>query len=339
MTTYPIKGVEDNAAMRRQFGGSSEVGALFGVGYDNMPSRWSLWAVKSGKMEAPPLDDDDRVFMGKVIEPAIAALVRRKTGWDIYPAGVYAVKDGADGKPDMAYRMGATIDYSVSEHEDGPGIIECKNRDFIRWKEDYTDDDASMRDRLQLAHQFACLPGMKWGVVAVLVGGNELKLYRYTRAAMATMIADIEAAWLQFWRDVDAGNEPKLDEGEVPAWLSIHPERPEQPAVVDVTDPTFDQDCATYLSNDATAKAAAKIAAAARARIIQAIEKHGGARSNQYRVRATYIDVPEAVINRKAYQQIRLNFDFDPRPAMDPDAKAATLRAAEAFQAPQKPKE
>ena len=361
MPIIEIKDDEHWHQLRAKHGGSSESGALFGYGYTDLPSKWSLWAIHAGKMATPDLDDDDRVWMGKEIEPVIARMVVRKMGWDLIEKKIYVTHPNPDIK------MGSTVDRYIVEHEDGPGICELKNRDFLRWVDDYTEEDASIRDRIQLAHQFCCHPEATWGAVGVLVGGTELKIYKYKREDLAEMMADIEAGWVDLWRRVAEDDEPELTDGELPNWLRVHQERlREETASLTIEDGSFDDMVEAFQIADVLAKENEKIAKKLKASIVQKLDTHPMARSNRFSVRAKYVEVADTilpvtkgfmkallyslefagnngdgetcgVINtiikdggikaRKGHSRILLKFDDSPMPTRDPEAAAAEHRA------------
>ncbi|MEQ9242062.1 hypothetical protein [Roseovarius indicus] len=97
--------------------------------------------------------------------------------------------------------------------EDGPKILEVKNVDFLRFRgsfnEGYSDrkwndDDpdnvlAPPHIELQIQHQFM-LTGRKWGYIAVLVGGNDLRLIR--RERRDDIIEKIRACVADFWQSI-----------------------------------------------------------------------------------------------------------------------------------------
>lgn len=306
--------------LRRNYGGSSESPALFGLGYEDMPSLWSLWALKSGKLPREELaDDNERAWFGKMMEPVIAAAVTRKTGWQIEERREYVTH------PEPIVKMGCTVDRYVVEHEDGPGIIEMKNRDWLQWADSYTDDRASLRDEIQLAHQFACLPDIGWGVVAVLVSGNDLKLYRYKRDDLTQQMADIQAGWHDLWERVAQGREPLPTHKEFPAWCQAHPTWTpadfEPPFVV--TADGFDELVRQYLDADALAKEKDKVAKDAKAKILAHMEDHGHARSNMWHLRVKASHIKERTQTVKAHTRLSLKVEPYIGAKADPDAAAA----------------
>lgn len=317
MTITIMKTEDQFADIHRNYGGSSFSGALFDRGYADMPSAWSVWAFLSGKLDdlGPDEDENNRVRIGKAIEPVIAGECAFKMGWDLIEGWDYHADSIEDitvsvfrerifvHHPDPDLKIGCTVDRYVREHEDGPGIVECKNRDYLQWIDAYTDDDASIRDRIQLAHQMACHPEITWGAIAALVGGNDLKVYRYKRADLEDMIADIEARWRILFGKVASQEEPSLSAGELPNWLKVHDEAlGETPDVLTITDDafydgeTFDAAVQRYLDANGRRKADEKIEKALKPRIVQHLDEHRFARSNRFKVRATYSKIKPTIL-------------------------------------------
>ena len=321
--------------LRRGRGGSSEAPALYGRGYENLPSAWSLWAFKSGKLDMPEIDDDPRVRIGKRMEAVIAAEVAHQTGWDlrtqIEDKG-HSARQLYVEHPDPALKMGCVVDRYVIEHEDGIGLIECKNRDYLQWVNQYTDDDPSARDLIQLCHQFACHPDVQWGVIAVLIGGNTLKLYPIKRADVLDGIADVEARWADLWRRVKDGDEPELTGDEVPDWLRVHEEKllaTDETDVIEIRDPglgatdiiaaehgvsppkTFDQYVEDYKVASERRKEYEKIEKDAKAHILQRIGEHGVGQSNRFRVGLKFSHVKASMVTLPAGVQTEIAYVLD----------------------------
>lgn len=200
MTLHPMP--TDRAewlALRQQYVGASEVAALFGVQADYQLSHYALWHVKRGI--APPPVDGPRVTWGKRLEEVVAAAVAEEHSAIVQP-GRYAVADGC--------QAGASLDFEfiadpIGEFP-GPGVLETKNVDWMIHRRQWTDGEPPPHILLQLQHQLLCT-GWAWGAVAALVGGNDLRLYRY--AARPRLLADIRRRVDAFW----ASTEPPPADG------------------------------------------------------------------------------------------------------------------------------
>lgn len=195
MRTIDIESDAHRAELRVKHVGGSEIAALF----DASPyiTRWMLFQAKAGRAPLPPADNN-RVAWGELLEPAIAEGVTRAMRWQLLKCTTYAVHDNVPG-------MGCSVDYQVIDHEDGPGLVEIKNVDWLAWRDGWSEERAPLHIELQVQHQLA-VTGHPWGAIAALVGGNELRIY--PRRPDAKAIGAIEAAVSAFWAAVGAGEAP-----------------------------------------------------------------------------------------------------------------------------------
>lgn len=176
-------------ALRQRFVGSSEVAALFGAQAAYQLSHFALWHIKRG-IEPPPVEGP-RIRWGNRLEQVIAEAVAEEHGMEVSP-GRYAVADGC--------RAAASLDFEIAADPTGefagPGALETKNADWMIHRRQWTDGEPPLHILLQLQHQLLCT-GWTWGIVAALVGGNDLRIYRY--AARPRLIADIRRRVDAFW--------------------------------------------------------------------------------------------------------------------------------------------
>lgn len=299
----------DWLAQRAGFIGSSDAAALFGAGYAFMPSVWSLWADKTGKVPRDESDDDERMVWGQLLERPILEVVKRRTGWDVLFPLEDVIKEKYDGVERWGparlriraphIRLASTCDAFVMSHEDGLGLIEVKNRDYLQWRDEYTEDDAAMRDQIQLATQMICVPAASWGVVAVLVGGNDLKLYHYKREDLATVMDDIVERADLLWTQIDDMIEPDvIDERELPAWARVHFDDPiiDQVDVEEKDRERFDEACRTIFIEDPMAKDMVKRVKAAKATITGIVGKCEVAKSPDWYLRIKTSQRQEATV-------------------------------------------
>jgi predicted phage-related endonuclease len=202
-------------AHRARHVGGSECSALFGVQPAYAMGLFALWHVKAGKIQ-PPVVDGPRPRWGLLLEEAIAQAVREERGWTVTKGG-YVMDETTPG-------MGCTLDYvGECDELDGPGCLEFKNTDWIVHKKSWTNDEPPLHVLIQLMHQLGCT-GYKWGAVVALVGGNDLRIYRY--AARPGLIADIRKRVTAFWRSIDEGKPPAIDgsDSAFHALRELHPE-------------------------------------------------------------------------------------------------------------------
>ncbi len=188
----------EQQAIRATRIGASEVGAVFGL--DPYCTRYELWHRKNGTLPEEDLSDNDHVFWGTVLEPAVASGVAQREGWTVR-------KVHRDSPHPSLPHLGASLDYEIVRHADGPGALEIKTADRYAFKH-WDDGQPPLRYQLQLQTQLACT-GRRWGAIAVLVGGNDLHVYRFAQheAAISRVVSEVDA----FWRSLLEGREPQPD--------------------------------------------------------------------------------------------------------------------------------
>src|SRR6476661_22352 len=148
--------------IRRRHIGSSEVAALFGL--DERRTLFELWHQKAGNIQEPDVSENDRVFWGTVLRPAIAQGIAERQRWKIRKTHRYIEHPSVPG-------MGASLDFEIYGHPRGAAPLEIKNVDWMVAK-DWPEGRPPLRFELQVQHQLACLPSHPWAVLGVLVGGN-----------------------------------------------------------------------------------------------------------------------------------------------------------------------
>jgi predicted phage-related endonuclease len=187
--------------LRSQVVGGSEVAALFGAQPDYCLSLYGLWMVKAGRVPLPTVSNP-RTVWGLKLEAAIAEGCAEQEGWTIRK-GSHVVDPVTPG-------MGCTLDFIIESGEPGKGhgALEIKNVDRLVHARSWQDGEPPMHILLQHQHQMACT-GYSWGAVGELIGGNELRIYRYE--ARPRLIADIRRRVREFWQSIEAGCEPSVD--------------------------------------------------------------------------------------------------------------------------------
>lgn len=271
-------------ALRQGYIGASEVAALFGAQPDYALGLLALWNVKAGRME-PPVVDNARTRAGLALEDAIALLASEAEGWDVRP-GFYATH---------ASGLGVTLDRVIAAPGAndaamaGPGVLELKNVDWLQHKRVWVDGEPPLHILLQLQAQLLAT-GYSWGAVAALVGGNEVRVYRYT--ARPRIHADMAAKVAAFWRSVQAGEVPNADPSDS-AWRAMAATTPleDRPEPLDLTDDEeADRLAQDWMREAARRKEAEKAEAAAKNRLTQRIGGHARAIGSGWAV--TLSDVP-----------------------------------------------
>lgn len=180
--------------------GSSDAAAA--VGLHPYKSQLQLWMEKTGRDgELPvvdPNDDQSPMYWGTLLEPIVAAHYTKRTGHRV--RRVNAVLQ----HPEHPW-MRANLDREVVGAPDVQ-ILECKTAGIHGsrlWREGVPE-----YVQLQVMHQLA-VTGKQAADVAVLIGGQELQVFRIERDA--AMIAQLIALERQFWGYVEQDKEPPAD--------------------------------------------------------------------------------------------------------------------------------
>lgn len=254
--------------------GASEIAALFGVQAPYALSHYALWMVKSGRV-SPPEVNNPRTQWGLRLEEAIAAGVAEQQGWAVTKGG-YVTDDTTPG-------LGCTLDYvAEAADQDGLGALELKNVDWLVHKRSWVDGEPPLPILLQLQAQLACT-GWKWGAVASLVGGNDLRVYRYD--ARPKLIADIRRKVRAFWQSIEDGREPSVDGSDSAAAVlrALYPEVVDEEADFS-SDNELPEVCADLLAAAADRKAAASREDEAKNRLAAKLGEHKRAFAQGYRI-------------------------------------------------------
>lgn len=186
-------------AARRRDVTSTETAALFGM--SPYMTAFELWHAKKGQ-QALPFEVNDRMRWGNRLEAAIAAGIAEERGWQIAPMKSYM------RLPDE--RIGSSFDFVILNHQSGkPAHLEIKNVDFLAFRDKWLNDsdypEAPEHIEIQVQHQMM-VSGFALSYIGVLVGGNEGHIIERERDER--VIAAMRARIAQFWRSIDANEEP-----------------------------------------------------------------------------------------------------------------------------------
>lgn len=291
MSVIKIESPEHWQQLRAKHVGGSEIASLFGE--SSYLTHFELWVMKSGKV-ATPFPDNDRIFWGNVLEDAIGRGTALKTGWQVEKCHDYHVNDNCPG-------MGCTPDFLIVDKNGRKGILQTKNVDrmqFIQWE----DEQPPMAFLLQLQHELACT-GFTWGVLGILVGGNDLRLYEYEVHPKA--VAKIEAAVKDFWLSVEQAKEPKAFADDYEMVRLLYNEANNE--VIDLSgDNYLPELCTIAMEAAERRKAAEKEEKDAKAQIIQKIQNCGRAIVNGFTIKKTQVNKAEYMVKAQSYVQLTI---------------------------------
>ena len=167
----------------RKIGGSA-IGAIMGV--NPWQSRMEIYAVLSGLMPGP--EENEAMFMGKILEPVVARLYQEKTGNRVRRVN-YLLQH-----PDYDFAT-ANIDREIYGTPDGNGILEVKTASEYQDSE-WRNGNIPPHYMCQL-QWYLWITGYKWGSFAALVGGNKFYTYRVERdeALIDLMVGEAYRFW------------------------------------------------------------------------------------------------------------------------------------------------
>jgi len=185
--------------MRRQDVTSTESAALFGL--SPYVTHFDLWHRKRSGT-APEFTLNDRMKWGNRLEAAIAHGIAEEQGWEIRPLKEYMRIPGE--------RMGSSFDFVITNLGE-PVHLEIKNVDYIAFREGWIEHDDGMIEapahiEMQVQHQMA-VSGFSRAFIGAFVAGNRGVVIE--RQGDEQVIRAIRHRVAEFWRTVDAGEEPE----------------------------------------------------------------------------------------------------------------------------------
>lgn len=188
--------------------GASDTPELFGEGFATQ-SLLALWAEKSGYGATWIDQEADHLLIGKLVEPAIIDMYRRRSGHAATPCGFLL-------RSKRYPWITCTLDaQTVIEHD---GVIELaplelKSVSSFAASEWYAEPPA--RVQLQLQHQMI-VTGARFGAIAAFLGGSRFTWH--VAPADEFVQLRIVNATRRFWHDyVEKGRQPIASDNAVDA--------------------------------------------------------------------------------------------------------------------------
>ena len=304
----PFTTEADWLAHRQRDVTSTESAALFGM--SPYVTAFDLWHRKRSGT-APEFKQNDRMKWGNRLEAAIAHGIAEEQGWEIRPMKEY-MRD-----PDA--RLGSSFDFVITSLGE-PVHLEIKNVDYLAFRDGWIEhDDGSIEApehiEMQVQHQMA-VSGFKRAFIGAFIGGNRGVVIERERDE--DVIRAIRHRVAEFWRTVDAGQEPEPvmpDDAEVLIRMNQYA----QPGKV--LDASSDENIARlvdeYRQANAAKKNAEEDAEVAKARLLEAIGDAEKVLLPGYTISASMIaDTPPTLITdemvgqtyggRKGYRNLRI---------------------------------
>lgn len=178
---------------------STESAALFGM--SPYVTAFDLWHRKRSGT-APEFKTNERMKWGNRLEAAIAHGIAEEQGWIISPMKEYM--------RDPEARLGSSFDFIITSLGE-PVHLEIKNVDYLAFRDGWIEhEDGSIEApehiEMQVQHQMA-VSGFKRAYIGAFVGGNRGVVIERERDE--DVIRAIRHRVTEFWRTVDAGQEPE----------------------------------------------------------------------------------------------------------------------------------
>ncbi|OIQ90425.1 YqaJ-like viral recombinase domain protein [mine drainage metagenome] len=187
-------------AVRGQGIGSSD--AAVACGFSPYKSPLELWLEKTERQAAPDLAANDAVFWGTTLEHIIANVYATRTGVKVRRLNAVLQH------PEHRFML-ANLDRVVQHPSDGNGILEVKTAGVNSAK--FWEDGVPDSYQCQVIHQLA-VTGKTWCDVAVLIGGQDFRVYRILRDE--DKIAELIRREIKFWQYVIDDVPPPVDGSE-----------------------------------------------------------------------------------------------------------------------------
>jgi len=161
-----------------------------------------LYHEKRGEIEQEDISDKDAVYWGNVLEDTVAIEFARRTGNKVHRVNK-TLKH-----PDYPFIIGH-IDRNIAKTD---RALECKTASAYisrdAWGPSGT-DQVPEHYLIQCQHYMGLLPKVKVFDLAVLIGGNDFRMYEIPRDDnLIRSLVDLEVA---FWDRVGAANAPEFD--------------------------------------------------------------------------------------------------------------------------------
>lgn len=207
-------------SLRRKDITSTEAAGLFNEGaYENSRTFYELYQLKSGAIAPKPFKENDRTVWGNRLEAAIANGIAEDLGLIVEPFKVYMriPELGAGSSFDFKI-VGIADSFDGDEtardmfRQYGDGVMEVKNIDAMQFRRNWIEDgesiEATVQIEMQVQHQLL-VSGLKWAIIAPLVGGNTPKvIYRLRDDNAAKAIAKKAK---ELWQRIENNNPPQPD--------------------------------------------------------------------------------------------------------------------------------
>ncbi len=191
---------EEWLSYRRQGIGGSDVSCLIGI--NKWKSELELWLDKTNSEESEPVEENEAMQWGTIMEPIIRNHFAEVTGKEVIELKAMLQH------PKYPFML-ADVDGITVDDNGNPAILEIKTASEYKRNEWETGVPAYYLTQVQ---HYLCVTGLEKAYVAVLIGGNSFKIYEVEAdTEIHSMLIAIEQ---EFWNKVVNNIRPEIDGSE-----------------------------------------------------------------------------------------------------------------------------
>jgi len=201
----------DKQKLERKKGiGGSDVASILGI------SPWKtslqLWIEKTSELSIKDEEDNEAMYWGNVMEPILRAEYERRTGNKVLSS------DEIVAHPVHKFMI-AHVDGVVLDNKDGVKLLEIKTASQFKSKDWGKEETDQLPDYyLTQIHHYMCVYDARECDVAVLIGGNQFKIYTVIKdREMDKLLIEHET---KFWNCVETNTPPSLQ--NTSDWHLLH---------------------------------------------------------------------------------------------------------------------
>lgn len=196
-TQSRVGNVREDIEDRKNYIGGSDVGTIMGV--NPYKSRYTLWCEKTGVIEPEKIDDKEAVWWGRMTEELIAKRFCEKYGKKVQRSTM------AYGIRELPFLRGH-VDRLVTKENAG---LECKSTDS--WRFNYENGEIPPWHYWQCMFYMATTGRKRW-YLATHQGNS--KFHTTVIPRNEQQIDEMLEACIEFWKLVENGTPPEIDDSE-----------------------------------------------------------------------------------------------------------------------------
>lgn len=178
---------EEWLAYRQSGLGGSDIGSI--LGFNKWKSPMQVYLEKIGEHNEDI--NSEAAYWGNELEDLVAREYSKRTGYRVRRHNFLLQH------PQYPF-LQANVDRIIIDKERGNGVLECKTANEYT-KKYWEDDEVPPSYYLQVQHYLG-VTGLKWGAIAVLIGGQDFRIYPIERdeEIIETIIKEATFFWNEY---------------------------------------------------------------------------------------------------------------------------------------------